>query len=449
MDDNKKRIDIKTIIYFIVIIIIILIGRYIYCKYNFYDYLKAVREEGKTSFTRDSSVVYSDMDSYKIENKDYNDAFFYKEISVEPYTAYKVTCMVKTENVENQAGEITGGAQISINNSIECSRALTGTNDWTELTFMFNSNNRTSVELGFRLGGYEDYSKGTVWFSDFKIEEGSMDYDTNWNIACFIIDNINTTLTEGDKAGTSVDIEVSSDDISTIRKDLSRLENSIKEISGNRMNITYDLIEIKDTLTTLSYNETNKYYAGQKDVYPLIDEYIQKEEYDYIFVVVRFGDLSKSNETLVEDWIGLGSMEYEQIGYSNIRLPDDRDSEIYEYSSNNRFPEEVFIHELLHTLERNEIENGNDIAELHDYANYGYKQDSVYGLKEWYIDYMQNTIDGGENKGLTEFAYKSKPIHESNFNYPIELDDLDDPDNIIEEISSIIRRVVRLFNKEA
>src|SRR5699024_7041351 len=119
----------------------------------------------------------------------------------------------------------------------------------------------------------------------------------------------------------------------------------------------------------------------------------------------RFGDLSKSNETLVEDWIGLGSMEYEQIGYSNIRLPDDRDSEIYEYSSNNRFPEEVFIHELLHTLERNEIENGNDIAELHDYANYGYKQDSVYGLKEWYIDYMQNTIDGGENKGLTEFAY--------------------------------------------
>ena len=277
MDDNKKRIEIKTIIYFIVIIIIILIGRYIYCKYNFYDYLKAVREEGKTSFTRDSSVVYSDMDSYKIENKDYNDAFFYKEISVEPYTAYKVTCMVKTENVENQAGEITGGAQISINNSIECSRALTGTNDWTELTFMFNSNNRTSVELGFRLGGYEDYSKGTVWFSDFKIEEGSMDYDTNWNIACFIIDNINTTLTEGDKAGTSVDIEVSSDDISTIRKDLSRLENSIKEISGNRMNITYDLIEIKDTLTTLSYNETNKYYAGPKDVYPLIDEYIQKE----------------------------------------------------------------------------------------------------------------------------------------------------------------------------
>ena len=449
MDDNKKRIEIKTIIYFIVIIIIILIERYIYCKYNFYDYLKAVREEGKTSFTRDSSVVYSDMDSYKIENKDYNDAFFYKEISVEPYTAYKVTCMVKTENVENQEGKITGGAQISINNSIECSRALTGTNDWTELTFMFNSNNRTSVELGFRLGGYEDYSKGTVWFSDFKIEEGSMDYDTNWNIACFIIDNIETTLTEGDKAGTSVDIEVSSDDISTIRKDLSRLENSIKEISGNRMNITYDLIEIKDTLTTLSYNETNKYYAGPKDVYPLIDEYIQKEEYDYIFVVVRFGDLSKSNETLVEDWIGLGSMEYEQIGYSNIRLPDDKDSEIYEYSSNNRFPEEVFIHELLHTLERNEIENGNDIAELHDYGNYGYKQDSVYGLKEWYIDYMQNTIDGGENKGLTEFAYKSKPIHESNFNYPIELDDLDDPDNIIEEISSIIRRVVRLFNKEA
>ena len=72
--NNKGKISLKTIIYFIVIIIIILIGKSIYSKYNFYDYIKGVREEGKTSFTRDSSVVCSDADSYKIENKDYNDA---------------------------------------------------------------------------------------------------------------------------------------------------------------------------------------------------------------------------------------------------------------------------------------------------------------------------------------------------------------------------------------
>ena len=51
---------------------------------------------------------------------------------------------------------------------------------------------------------------------------------------------------------------------------------------------------------------------------------------------------------------GYGSMTYKQIGFSNIRLPNDRDSDIYKYSSTNTFPQEVFLHEFLHTLERNE-----------------------------------------------------------------------------------------------
>lgn len=141
-------------------------------------------------------------------------------------------------------------------------------------------------------------------------------------------------------------------------------------------------------------------------------------------------------------------MRYNQIGFSNIRLPDDRNSKIYKYSSYNEFPEEVFLHEFLHTLERNEIENGNNIIALHDYEKYGYTEDGSNGLKEWYEDYMQNSINGGENKGLTEFAYKSKPIHEDNFKYSVELDYFNEPENVIEEINSIIKRIVRLFNRK-
>lgn len=141
-------------------------------------------------------------------------------------------------------------------------------------------------------------------------------------------------------------------------------------------------------------------------------------------------------------------MRYNQIGFSNIRLPDDRNSKIYKYSSYNEFPEEVFLHEFLHTIERNEIENGNNIIALHDYEKYGYTEDGSNGLKEWYEDYMQNSINGGENKGLTEFAYKSKPIHEDNFKYSVELDYFNEPENVIEEINSIIKRIVRLFNRK-
>lgn len=302
--NNKGKISLKTIIYFIVIIIIILIGKSIYSKYNFYDYIKGVREEGKTSFTRDSSVVCSDADSYKIENKDYNDAMFYKEIKVEPNTAYRVTCMVKTDNVINQNDKYIGGAQISINNTTECSEALTGTNDWTELTFMFNSNNRTSLEIGFRLGGYDEYSKGTAWFSDFTMEEGNLDSNTEWNMVCFIIENIDATVNVN---GTyrNVNFSMSYEDIKVVREDMKRLQDSIESLSGSKMSITYDVIEITEPLTTISYDEENEYYVGPNDVKPLIQNYMERNEYDYIYVVIRLGDLSKSNEVLVHDWIGL------------------------------------------------------------------------------------------------------------------------------------------------
>ena len=142
-------------------------------------------------------------------------------------------------------------------------------------------------------------------------------------------------------------------------------------------------------------------------------------------------------------------MEYKQIGFSNIRLPDNRNSGIYEYSIFNKFPQEVFLHEFLHTLERNEHENGNQIAKLHDNEKYGYTESATEGLKEWYEDYMQNTIENAPNMGLTDFAYASKPIHESNFEYGIELDYLDEPDNIIEEIRSIIDRIGKVFFKSS
>lgn len=141
-------------------------------------------------------------------------------------------------------------------------------------------------------------------------------------------------------------------------------------------------------------------------------------------------------------------MKYNQIGFSNIRLPDDRNSNIYKYSNYNTFPQEVFVHEFLHTLEKNEQANGNKIAQLHDNELYGYKMKNINGLEQWYKDYMQNKIKNGENKGLTDFAFSSKPIQKSNFKYSIELNYLDEPQNIIEEINSIIERIKRLFKHE-
>ena len=165
---------------------------------------------------------------------------------------------------------------------------------------MFNSNNRNTVEIGFRLGGYEEQCKGTAWFSDFTIEAGALDEDNNWNVACLIIENI-----EADVQGLGkVSFNITFDDVKTIRNDMKRFQTSINELSNNKMSVTYDVIEVSEPVTTLSHDDENGYYVGGKDVKGIIDNYIKREEYDYIFVVVQLGKINETEYNL-HNWIGL------------------------------------------------------------------------------------------------------------------------------------------------
>lgn len=438
----------KNIVSIIILIITLVIGGSVYSKYNYNDFTKSVREKGKTSFSRDSNIKYSDSKSYKVKNTEYNDAMFYKNVEVEPNTPYRVTCMVKTENVVNQEEKYFGGAQIAIKDTTECSKSVTGTTDWTTLTFMFNSKNRTNVDIGFRLGGYDELSKGTAWFSDLKIEEGSLDTDNTWNVACFIFESIDVNV-KVNNTNTHVKIGMSNNDIDNIENNMKRLSTTIKELSGNRMDMTYKIINIETPLTSISYDSETSYYIDPADAKKIIDKHLEKEEYDYIFVATRLGNLNQGESILSHDWIGLGGMDYYGIGFSNIRLPDDENSYIYTYNSSiNTFPEEVFVHEFLHTLERNEKEYGNiNLASLHDFEKYGYSRNNLSGLKMWYEAYMKNTIRNtdGTSAGLTSNIYTSKPIHKSNFKYSYELNDLKEPQNLIEEVNSLINRIKKLF----
>ena len=85
---------------FIIFVVAALVGLHrIYKTHYFNDFYKAEENLNTTKFTRDSKVKYSDAYSYKLESSEYNDAMFYKTVSVEKNTSYRVTCMVKTENV--------------------------------------------------------------------------------------------------------------------------------------------------------------------------------------------------------------------------------------------------------------------------------------------------------------------------------------------------------------
>lgn len=139
-------------------------------------------------------------------------------------------------------------------------------------------------------------------------------------------------------------------------------------------------------------------------------------------------------------------MDYYGIGFSNIRLPNDSRSYIYKYNSRiNTFPEEVFLHEFLHSLERNAQEYGYDRPELHDYEKYGYENERLEGQKQWYTDYMNKEIKTQEgNVGLPAEIYTLKPAKNSDFDYSYKMEDVfKQPENIIEEIIEIFDNLGR------
>ena len=52
-------------------------------------------------------------------------------------------------------------------------------------------------------------------------------------------------------------------------------------------------------------------------------------------------------------------MDLYGIGFSNVRMSNLKNDYTHQYNYRaNTFPEEVFLHEFLHTLERNLIESG-------------------------------------------------------------------------------------------
>ena len=141
-------------------------------------------------------------------------------------------------------------------------------------------------------------------------------------------------------------------------------------------------------------------------------------------------------------------MDYYGIGYSNIRLPNSSKSYVYKYNQKiNVFPEEVFLHEFLHSLERTANEYGYEIPALHDNEKYGYRNNNLTGLRDWYMDYMNKNIKSSNGKiGLPPEVYTLKPAKSIDFKYSYKIDDeFVEPQNIIEEIRQLFKNLIYNF----
>lgn len=276
----------KKIADLIVLVILLVILYYAYQFYqtnNFNEFVRSETSLYTSTFERDQEEKYSEKSSYKIESPEYNDAMFYKTVQVEKNQPYKVTCMVKTKNVQSQDGNSGVGAQISIEGTTERSIAISGTNnEWQKIELIFNSKNREEVNIGFRLGGYLGKAKGEAWFSDFTLEEGISSADSEWKFVCFIFENIDVNIN-----GNQVQLQMTPNDISDIKNTIGRFEDTAGELSQGKMNAQCDIYNVTTPLTKLSYDEQFAYYVSPEDVESQIKETINKNDYDHIFIIVR------------------------------------------------------------------------------------------------------------------------------------------------------------------
>lgn len=414
---------------------------YIYTNYYFNDYNKAILKADITSFYRDNEQKMNDKKSYCIDSADFNDAMFFKTIEVEKNTPYKVSCYIKTENVENEVQKSEGGANICIQDTVEKSKSVVGNSDWELVTFYFDSKDREIVDICFRLGSYNSNTKGKVWFSDINVEKGEKEESNEWNVACVILKYLAVKIENEDYLGI-----MSDEDIESTKDNIDRFKKFIETETNEGMKINYDVIVVPNVINSISYDEENLYYIDPLDIKQYLETSLKEKEYDHIFAVVRMGTDTK--EIPVNSWIGLGGMDYLGIGFSNIRMPNNSRSNIYKYHEViNPFPEEVYVHEFLHSLERNSLERNIERPDLHDYGKYGYKQDTKIGLRDWYIDYLnKNIIDtDGSKIGLDSEIFLSQRVNSDDF---IEHENIEfdrEPENIIEAAKLLFENVTKII----
>ena len=86
---------------------------------NFNGFQLAHFYEERTKVCRDYQERYKKEWSYKIESTDYNDFMIYKKIQVKKNTAYKVSCMVKTQNIQSEDEKNYTGFNICLKDSLE------------------------------------------------------------------------------------------------------------------------------------------------------------------------------------------------------------------------------------------------------------------------------------------------------------------------------------------
>jgi len=333
------------------------------------------------NFRTDRNIVYSGQYSIVVDNTYFNDAWAAIKYPVSPNSMYRISAMVKMENFLANPDDSIGGASIGIAGTLyQSSRHTTG--QWTRLEFEFPSREMSEMAIALRNGNSSATNSGTAYFSDIRIEKAETVTSTEWNVLNLIFLNFDAPGFQPESLNDA--------DVQHIRETVGMIKDTMASISGGLMKINrIDFAVIDEPIRVLNpgTNSTN-----HEAVSRILDERLVGKDYSHIILVTPLGNVAQG-------WIGLGGMVYRNIGISEIHRVS---GELFGFPSTPPFPDAVFVHEILHDLERISKEINPNTADLHDNDTFGYR-DAQDEWREWYTAYMRNTLPG--SRGLDRRAY--------------------------------------------
>ncbi len=108
--------------------------------------------------------------SAKISSQEGGDVSWAVRVPLKPRTDYRLTGWIKTENAQ-KIGR-ANGAMFNVHELQDpvrgATKALTGDNDWTQVSLNFNSSQMTEVTINCLFGGW-GRATGTAWFDDVEL----------------------------------------------------------------------------------------------------------------------------------------------------------------------------------------------------------------------------------------------------------------------------------------
>jgi hypothetical protein len=239
-----------------------------------------------------------------------------------------------------------------------------------------------------------------------------------WRVLWLIMPNVSATL----KNGTAFSMQMSQTDINKVSAMAPRFENYIESASGNGVDIEAEVFVSQQAASLSMWNEDlNSYWVGPNDIPADAKAKYRTGSYDSIVATVRLN--GASNSGISDGFWGLANLGADNVsGYALVQMLEGLDPSWWlDVAPNNTYPEEVWVHEWVHTLEfyyKHKVgyEFGQDhMPGADDSGKYNYENDATqayHGFRQFYSDIFTASVwDESISKyvGITEDMWKIRP----------------------------------------